>query len=97
MDLQAKGGNFNLYLNNVFISNVPVKITQILYAGKTLDIPLTAYFNPAAVIKQGVQVLLKDKNNIYLTIDGKVSVITQYIAINNIKINEKIRLSDILN
>jgi LEA14-like dessication related protein len=96
IDLQAKNGNFDIYLNNVFISKVQVPITQALNKHQTIQLPLTAYFNPGTVITQGLQSLLSNPSNVRLTIKGKVSVMSSIIAINNLKIEETILLQDIL-
>lgn len=96
IDLQANNGKFDVYLNNIYIANVPITITKKLNAKSTIELPLNVYFNPATVIKQGVQSILHDPNNIAITIKGKINVVSNYISINNIKINETIMLSDIL-
>lgn len=96
IDLQAKSGKFDVYLNNIFIAGVPVTVTETLNAKSSINVPLTAYFNPATVIQQGLQTLVSNPQNVTLTIKGKVSVQSSFIAINNLKINETMLLSDIL-
>lgn len=96
IDLQGKNASFDICLNDAFISKVEVPLTQALMAHKTITLPLTAYFNPALVVKQGLQSLLYDPKNVRLNIKGKVTVLSSIIAINNLKIDETIRLSDIL-
>lgn len=97
IDLQAKNGNFDVYLNGIFISHVPIAITQTLKAHSTIQLPITAYFNPATVIKEGFQSLITDPTNIAISIKGKISVMSSVIAINNLKIDKTIFLSEILN
>lgn len=96
IDLQAKNGKFDIYLNDTFISTVPIAITQTLRAHSTISLPITAYFNPATVIKEGFQSLIQDPNNIAISIKGKISVLSSVIAINNLKIDKTIMLSEIL-
>lgn len=96
IDLQAKKGSFKIYLNDVFISDVPVTITKVVKAHSTVEIPLVAYFNPVALVKQGLQTLLNSPDNIKIRVAGKVNVTSNYIAINNLKIDETLLLSEIL-
>lgn len=96
IDLQAQNGKFQFLLNNIPVAKVNIPITKTLNAHQSIQLPLTAYFNPSTVIKQGIQSLLSDPNNIIIGINGKVSVISSGIAFNNIKISEKFMLSDLL-
>lgn len=96
INLLARNGNFDIFINDNYIANVPIKVAKTIASNSTIQLPVTAYFNPKEVIKKGLQAIVSSGSNARVTLRGSIGVISNVIAVNNIKVDQTLTLNEIL-
>ncbi len=95
IDFVIKGGDFDVYLNKTFVSKVITSGGKL--AGRsTQPIVLQIDFNPTQVFKSAITALITNPGNIEITVDGKITLLSNFMILNNLKIKETVKLVDIL-
>jgi len=95
IDFVIKNGNFNIFMNNVFVSTV-ITGSSVLKKQSPATIDLQIDFNPTQVFKNAITALMSNPGNIKITVDGNVTLLSNFMILNNLKINKTFALSEIL-
>ncbi len=93
-DITVTKANVNVFLNSTFISTIVVNTSTSIKAKSSGNIDLVVDFDPSTVLINGLAGLLHP-GNFKLIIQGSAWVITSFIVLNSLEINEEIPLTDI--
>lgn len=96
IDLTIKNTDLNANINGTFVSKITNKENVTLSKKSETNIDLTINFNPTQVIKTGLSEIFTTGTDLQINIQGKLTVVSSLILISNLKIDETIKLSDIL-
>lgn len=94
--LVIKSTNLKAYINDVFVSNINTNENTLIAANSTNSINLLINFNPASVVSTSVTEFFKTQDALKITVQGSLSVLSSYVLISNIKVDESMTLADIL-
>lgn len=95
-DFLIKSEKLNVSINGIKVSEVSNKKRNEIKAGSDNTINIVIDIDTAMLIRNGLNILSQSPNNIQINIEGKLTVVTSGVLLNNIHINETVSLSDIL-
>lgn len=99
LSVDVIGQDYNIYVNDKFVSNVKVKDDiRINSNGKSI-LPLTINFNPQTVLMAGLVNLtsiLSDKSKIIISVKGSLSIKTGVLSVKNFGFNVDMTLAEIV-
>ncbi len=90
---------FNIFVNNMFVTKVLKKQKQILYSNSDIPFHLDVNFNPQDLLKAGlnsISTLVTDKSKLIIGIKGKFDVQMGVVKIKDYKFDQKISLQELM-
>lgn len=99
LTIQLSNMNFNIYVNNMFVTKVSKPEIQTLYSKSDAIIQLKFEFNPTDLLRAGItniEPIIYDKEKLIIGIKGSISAKTGIVKLNNFPIDENITLKEIL-
>lgn len=95
IDFIIKGGNFNVSLNDIPVATV-ITTGAVLPKHLPASIDLQIDFNPTDVFKTAIPALITNPGNIKITVDGTVTLLSNFLILNKLKVNQSMTLAEIM-
>lgn len=99
LTIEASDMNFNIYVNNMFVTKIVKPEVQTLYGKSSTLIQLAFEFNPTDLFRAGIaniEPIIYDKEKMVISIKGYFSAKTGIVRLKQFPINENITLKEIL-
>jgi LEA14-like dessication related protein len=99
LTIQVSDMIFNIYVNNMFVTNIKKPEAQTIYSKSNTIIKLEFEFNPADLLRAGItniQTIIYDKDKLIISIKGNFTAKTGIVRVKNYPIDEKITLKELL-
>lgn len=91
--------DFNIYVNNMFVTKILKKEPQLLKSNTDTIIKLDVEFNPADLLRAGIssiEPILYDKEKLVITTKGTLSVKSGIIKLNKFPFSVDVTLKELL-
>lgn len=99
LSLTIENLSLNIYVNNLFVSNILKKEKQTIPSNGSVVIQLDVSFSPKSLFKAGlanITPLLTDKSKLIINIKGTLDAEMPPVRINKMPIEQTISLQDLL-
>lgn len=99
LTIEISNMNFNVYVNNMFISKVVKPEAQMLYSKSDATIKVGFEFNPQDLLRAGlsnIEPILYDNEKLVITTKGYFSAKTGGITLKNFPFEENITLKELM-
>jgi LEA14-like dessication related protein len=95
LDFIIKSGSFDVSMNGIQIGTITTG-GSILPKNSPATVDLTINFNPTEVFQDSVTALLSNPGNTTFTVVGSISLLSNFIILNKLPVNESMTLAQIM-